>query len=122
VSTPLRLVGYWRNEQHPEYPDPAEHVDPSWDEDERSQVWWYLLGGTYGPAAMGFSTCRLCGRQNGSAEFSDDVFAWPEGLAHYVRDHSVRLPQDFVSHAVRRLQALEERGRETDWWLRQTQG
>lgn len=122
MGTPLRLIGYWVNEQHPEYPDPADYVDPSWDADDRHQLWWYLPGGTYGPAYMGYSTCRLCGQQNGSGEFSDDTFAWPEGLAHYVQDHHVRLPKDFVDHALRRMQSLEELGRDTAWWVRQTRG
>lgn len=120
MATPLRLIGYWRSEQHPEYPDPADCVDPSWDEDERHQVWWYLLGGTHGPAYMGYSKCRMCGEQNGTAEYNDDTFAWPEGLAHYVYEHKVRLPKDFVDHAVRRLNDFESRGRDTSWWLRAT--
>jgi hypothetical protein len=30
-----RLIGYWRNEKHPEYPDPTDLVDESWDAEER---------------------------------------------------------------------------------------
>lgn len=83
-------------------------------------MWWYLLGGTHGPAYMGYSTCRMCGQLNGTAEYNDDTFAWPEGLAHYVYEHKVRLPKDFVDHAVRRLNDFEARGRDASWWLRAT--
>jgi hypothetical protein len=114
---PLRLIGYWRNDQHPEYPDPADLVDEAWDDDEREQVWWYLLGGTYGRAYMGLSPCRLCGKHNGSGEFTDGVYEWPEGLAHYVREHAVRMPQEFVTHALARLRELESRGSDLSWWL-----
>lgn len=49
---------------------------------------------------MGYSPCRLCGDNDGALELSDGVFVWPEGLRHYVVDHGVRLPQEFVSHVV----------------------
>ena len=122
MPSPLRLIGYWRNDDNPEYPDPAGFVDPEWDDRDRHMVWWYLLSGTRGPACMGYSTCRICGEVNGSAEYSDDTFAWPEGLAHYVQEHRVRLPKEFVDHALRRLRDHRERGRDTAWWLRKTSG
>jgi len=36
---------------------------------------------------------------NGRADMCDDVWCWPEGLAHYVEVHHIRLPDDFVAHA-----------------------
>ena len=30
---------------------------------------------------------------------TDGTWLWPVGLVHYVRDHYVRLPHEFVSHA-----------------------
>ncbi|WP_212823110.1 hypothetical protein [Catellatospora sp. TT07R-123] len=50
---------------------------------------------------MGVSLCRLCGCGNGSAEQTDGEFIWPEGLAHYVEDHRVRLPDEFIERAER---------------------
>jgi hypothetical protein len=41
-SMTLRTIGYWRNDRHPEYPDPRDMVDPSWDEDSRGDVAGYL--------------------------------------------------------------------------------
>jgi hypothetical protein len=38
------------------------------------------------PADMGFR------------DLFDGVWIWPEGLAHYVERHSVRLPEEFVDH------------------------
>ena len=29
---------------------------------------------------------------------TDGVWLWPEGLYHYVEDHNVRLPKEFISH------------------------
>lgn len=122
MATPLRLIGYWRNDEHPEYPDPADLVDESWGRDERFETWWYLLGGTYGTAYMGKSICRICGELNGSGEYSDGTYEWPEGLAHYVQDHAVRLPEEFVAHARARQRDLHERGSDLTWWLEKTQG
>jgi hypothetical protein len=51
--------------------------------------------------ARGLSPCRLCGQLNGSAEYTDGTYVWPEGLAHYVMEHDVRLPDEFVSHVRR---------------------
>jgi hypothetical protein len=32
---------------------------------------------------------------------TDGVYCWPEGLAHYVKEHDVRLPDEFVTHVAR---------------------
>ena len=49
-----------------------------------------------GTTIKGYKT--LPGEQNGSGERSDGTYLWPEGLSHYVREHSVRLPQAIVQH------------------------
>lgn len=48
----------------------------------------------------GASTCRCCGRANGCDDVSDGTYVWPEGLAHYVVDHAVALPAEFVAHVL----------------------
>ena len=97
-----RLIGYWRSEQHPEFPDPQSLVDATWDDDERHMLWAYLSSGTMVVSCMGLSPCRLCGADNGALEYTDGVYQWPEGLAHYVGEHGVRLPSEVVAHAVGR--------------------
>lgn len=89
----------------------------------------YLLGGTVFVAAAGKSLCRICGQINGSAELTDGVrFVWPEGLAHYVEAHNVRLPAEVtaamtiapqpvdVSEFGRRLLDTNELIIDADWW------
>ena len=115
-----RLSGYWRNDLHPEYPHPQDMVDDSWDSDERHRVWSYLAGGTMVVACMGLSPCRLCGEDNGALEYSDGTYQWPEGLAHYVYDHGVRLPQEFIDHALARSDEFEAHRANLDWWLATT--
>jgi hypothetical protein len=119
VTTP-ELVGYWRpvtpllpREGMPKgqdewfasqvrmsqlLPDPHRFVDPGWLLNERHSVATHLERGTLVNQYRGHSPCRFCGRPNGSAELSDGAFCWPEGLAHYLLEHDVRLPLRFVSH------------------------
>lgn len=69
---------------------------------------------------MGYSRCRICNAQNGNLELTDDVFIWPEGLAHYVRDHAVRLPVEFVVQHAGQMESLTD-GLVVDdeWWRSQ---
>lgn len=50
--------------------------------------------------SAGFSLCRICGCRNGGTELTDGVYVWPDGLAHYVTEHDVRLPDVFVQHVL----------------------
>ena len=122
VTDSIRLIGYWRNEENPEYPDPHQLADPDWPEDdeERHLISGYLAAGTYTRHFMGLSPCRICGQRNGASEFTDGTYAWPEGLGHYVEIHGVRLPGEFVQHAKSRSDALEVADFNLDWWLANT--
>lgn len=117
----VRLIGYWRSDEEPGWPDPRHLVDETWDEEERDVVASYLSQGFVPWALAGVSTCRLCGKVNGSAELTDGVYLWPEGLAHYVRDHSVRLPSDVVQHIRARVEAFDQPEVDQDWWREVTQ-
>jgi hypothetical protein len=63
----LRLIGYWRSNTDPDWPDAHDFVDESWDERVRNLVAGYLANGTVLAGAAGVSTCRLCGKANGSS-------------------------------------------------------
>jgi hypothetical protein len=98
----LRPVGYWRSDDDvaPSLPHPAALVDGDWDEAERAAVVDYLLRGFSARGCCGFSWCRLCDPDglvgdNGSREFTDGTWIWPEGFSHYIEDHAVRPPADF---------------------------
>jgi hypothetical protein len=119
--TQLVRIGYWRGETSPDHPDPRAFVDTSWDENDRHQVAAYLRSGTVPWAAAGFSVCRVCGSVNGSAEFTDGTYVWPEGLVHYVEEHRVRLPEAVLEHIRRRWhELLDESNVDDDWWLQVT--
>lgn len=96
---PLVLIGYWAADHDPDWPDPRRFVDAAWDRDERAMVVAHLQTGIAAPWTFtGYSTCRFCGAMNGSGEMTDGTFLWPEGLAHYLDVHDVRLPGVFVLH------------------------
>jgi len=59
----------------------------------------------------------------GTGEISDGTYVWPEGLAHYVEEHNVRLPQKFVDHVLAGGTTLPEDTeptvsyvRDETWW------
>ena len=112
----VRLIGYWHEDEDDRFPDPHDLVDESWDGSERSLVASYLEEGFVPWVYAGLSTCRFCGASNGCAELTDGVYLWPEGLAHYVREHAVRLPTDVVEHIVAHSAALEALTVDHDWW------
>lgn len=119
-----RLIGYWSSQSDATWPDVQRFIASDWDQEERGRVVAYLRAGRGWRHYMGQSVCRLCGSRNGSAELTDGVWVWPEGLAHYVADHDVRLPEEFVRNALERGQpdprdfpASPELDK--DWWRSQ---
>jgi hypothetical protein len=114
----VKLIGYWRSDDAPQWPDPVEFVDDTWDRIDRSSVAEYLKRGSLSPVLQaGYSTCRFCGAANGSTELTDGVYLWPEGLSHYVTDHGVRLPYEVVSHILSHLCADISYGdMDKTWW------
>jgi hypothetical protein len=126
--TPVILIGFWREIPEPgmgsashevegvsrfrrafwkirrreirEWPDPHLLVDEEWDPGIRRQVIDHLEKGFSVAHYPGFSRCRICGAINGTTDVSDGLYLWPEGLAHYLEAHHVRLPATFVEHVL----------------------
>lgn len=113
---PVTLIGYWEGDTEPGWPRVTDCVDEHWDETERRLVALYLEQGFIPWVQAGISWCRVCGKANGSAERTDGVYIWPEGLAHYVREHGVRPPMSVIRHIISgQARMLPERVDE-DWW------
>lgn len=115
-TTCLRLIGYWKASLEDPWPEPGDLVDSDWEEEEREDVAEYLKRGMVAGRCMGHSRCRLCGKPNGSLELTDGVYVWPEGLAHYIESHQVRLPSEFVEHVRQITGMLEEATVDASWW------
>lgn len=113
----LIAIGYWWSERHTDLPRPADFVDASWDEYERFEVIGHLQHGMVARAWAGPSRCRFCGAFNGSLDFTDGTYVWPEGLAHYLREHDVRLPQGFVDHVHECTARWQDAKYSHEWWL-----
>lgn len=96
-------VGYWASAEEPELPDPRDLVSLSWDVDTRWLVARYLKSGEKLTAYYGWSTCRFCGKPNGSVDLCDGVYVWPEGFAHYVEAHGVKPEGVFLTHVLKRV-------------------
>lgn len=108
-SRVTNMVGYWPtlhrpasgqppalDEERCPLPDPHRLVDRTWRPQQRELIAGYLRAGSVVASWMGLSPCRFgCGAY-GSADMSDGVWQWPEGLVHYVEAHSLRLPDEFV--------------------------
>lgn len=96
----LRPIGYWRGPDQPNLPDPAALIDERWDTLDRDRLAEVLASAATHQPGEGCSLCRICGAPNGFLDLSDGTLVWPEGLAHYVAEHSVRLPADIVEHLL----------------------
>lgn len=116
-SATLILIGYWSRSATDElWPRPEQFVDQSWDADDRYLLAEYLERGFIARSYMGYSTCRICGADNGALELTDGTFVWPDGLSHYVREHAVRLPESFETHALGRIEVFEAANRDESFW------
>lgn len=102
VASRMQFIGYWFRTI-----DPRQLVDPSWAAGERAALVQYLRDGHELAHCLGFSHCRFeCGipdQEMGSRDFTDGSWVWPEGLAHYVVEHEIMLPNEFLAHARSRL-------------------
>lgn len=97
-------IGFWNTPRntYPELPMPEDYVDDSWDETERAKVVEYLSTAKICKRYRGMSRCRVCGKYNGSTERSDGKYLWPDGYAHYIFEHGVKPPEDFIEWVERK--------------------
>ena len=127
----LKRVGYWREDPEPpsmlsavlafargelvghrfadalaNLPWPGDLVDKTWDSGARLLVTQYVNDERFKHIGyLGYSHCRLCPLPtNGTSDYSDGVYVWPEGFGHYIEAHGVRPPAEFVAHVIARLQ------------------
>jgi len=102
----LTRVGFWWSPDEPHLPHPRDFVDVTWDSLEKERVVAYLRDSYYLNYFLGMSWCRFgCPypADIGSCDMTDGRWLFPEGLAHYVSDHSVKPPAAFLDH-MRRME------------------
>ena len=101
----MKKVGYWYSKEEPKLPMPVQQgPDSEWVLAGRPAAFAKLLNIVERLARCrgfkGSSKCRICGKRNGSMEYSYKGWMWPEGYMHYIKDHNVRPPMRFVAFVV----------------------
>ena len=94
-------MGFWSKRPGDGLPDPATLVSKSWEPKRRELFAAYLKNGAVIDEHDELATCRICQESCGYRERTDGVWRWPEGLAHYVSRHGVKLPTELVEHMAR---------------------
>lgn len=101
----LIAIGFWYSEQEPHFPHPRALVGAGYGQRDLKRICEYLRSGKEFMGYLGYSSCRFGCRipdsRMGSCDLTDGVWLWPEGLAHYVETHDVRLPEKFVEKALK---------------------
>jgi hypothetical protein len=100
----VETIGYWKTTTGvgDQLPEASWFVEPNQDLYLGSSPLADLLdAGVEYVWCMGFSVCRICGRQNGCSQRTDGRFVWPDGLSHYVREHGLSLPPSIASELRR---------------------
>ncbi|CBN76468.1 conserved unknown protein [Ectocarpus siliculosus] len=79
--------------------------------DSKRRSWFSAIGGNGGRCGGGAPEQRRGPKGSkfmGCTTLTDGKYVWPEGLAHYIEEHAVRPPDDFVTFSLRNLRALRE--------------
>jgi hypothetical protein len=95
----LKAIGYWWAEDDWMLPHPKWLVQADWQPEDRTKIVGYLRSGHQCMFWFGHSWCRLgCDNDTemGTSCVTDGIWIWPEGLAHYLEHHGIRLPDEFV--------------------------
>ena len=98
----LEVLGWWFSPFAPSTLPRPQALVGGWEPRARELVLRYLRAGKVLVRYPDASFCRFdCGETAmGMSDLTDGRYVWPEGLAHYVERHDVRLPEPFVAHAV----------------------
>jgi len=96
----MKLIGYWiRSLDDNKFPPPQELVT-DYEPSTQRLIADYLDAGSTFAVYRGLSWCRFfCDHPMGNSELTDGEWVWPQDLSHYVRDHNVRLPDEFIQCA-----------------------
>jgi hypothetical protein len=101
--TKKKLIGYWNDEEniYPYYPLPQNLekyvVGNAFDSAVEKIICDFLKSGDETNFYRGSSKCRICRKPLGSHERTIGDWIWPDGLDHYVSEHKIILPFEFLS-------------------------
>lgn len=97
-----KYEGHWKDEPTELSDLPWPHANPEWN----GRVAFIARLGRVESISTaieyrGVSRCRVCGAQNGHRAFRLEEWEWPEGFAHYIRDHDARPSVEFEKFIAR---------------------
>lgn len=100
----LEVLGWWFSPFAPSTLPRPQALVGGLEPAARAAVVGYLRAGKTLVTFPEASFCRFdCGETAmGTKDLTDGRYVWPEGLAHYVERHGVRLPEAFVAHVQER--------------------
>lgn len=93
---PKMRVGFWKSSAACDMPTPTANPEAWAGQAEFVANLLALESRTEAVSFRGISYCRLCCRSNGNREFRHALAEWPEGLRHYIAEHNVRPPDEFI--------------------------
>ena len=77
----------------------AGHVAPM-TETEQFAVLVYLARATVKTSYRGMAQCRVCSKFLGNSDMTIGSFEFPSKYEHYVTEHGVRPPEEFIAAAM----------------------
>ena len=98
-SWPHNWYGFWKSDgyENDELPTLQSVFDLLWNPDDKDALITYLETSPVVLASTARTTCLSCPSEVAANSFQfDGVWLWPRSLSHYVRFHSVVLPDRFV--------------------------
>lgn len=101
----LNKIGFWPRD-YDEHAGPEFLCDESQDLEMKNKIVGYLKSGEELFGWLGFSYCRFrCDTPDtkmGCRDLTDGEWVWPEGFSHYISDHNISLPNEFIEHIKQR--------------------
>ena len=93
----MKKIGYWRNSED-EKSDLPYPCKSSLNKDLQEKVIKFLMQGVKTRSYKGWSSCRICGKSNGSSDMRNGEFEYPEGYVHYIQDHNIQPDENLIKH------------------------
>lgn len=93
-------IGYWKNKRNQQLPDPTKIITTYKDSTVKEKIVNYLNNASIFICFDGLSWCRFpkCESGIGCNCLTDGKYVWPSAFYHYIQDHNVSIPQEFMSH------------------------
>jgi hypothetical protein len=100
----LEPIGFWKNPSGTE--DGRKEVEAAKSEMSFAELYGvlsYIKASKKGLGYMGWASCRSCGEHLGSFDMltPDNNFVFPEMYEHYIVEHGVRPPENFMKAAAK---------------------